>query len=130
MGSEDAKTWELQVGELEKKVTEMDEQLKANVEEIEKRKRETNAAQSEKSDLEVLLQTVQAKSEELQSEKEAYKVDVIKKTTELENHQREIGEKEKETMKLQQALESKEADIQRFFHEKEELLTKIEAGEG
>jgi len=128
--SEDAKTAKLQVGELEKKVTEMDEQLKANVEEIEKRKRETNAAQSEKSDLEVLLQTVQAKSEELQSEKEAYKVDVIKKTTELENHQREIGEKEKETMKLQQALESKEADIQRFFHEKEELLTKIEAGEG
>merc|ERR1712181_19551 len=98
--------------------------------EIEAQKREMSGVQKEKADLEVLLQTSQEKAEELRSEKEKLKVDSLEKAAKVEDLTRMVEDKDKECSRAQHQLESKEADIQRFFQEKEELLAKIEAGEG
>lgn len=128
--TEEAKFNKLEIDQLTQMISEENRESDIISKEGESLKKEILAVKKEKIDLEELLQTVQQRGEELRSEKEAMKADTAVKNNKVNELQRSLDEKEKENMRIQQVLLSKEEDITRSSNEKEELLAMIEAGEG
>ena len=128
--TEEAKSNKLEIDHLTQRISEESRESDSFSKENKSLNKEIVAVKKEKSDLEDLLQTVQQKGEEMRSEKEALKADTAVKSNKVNELQRTLDEKEKENMRIQQVLLSKEEDITRSSKEKEELLAKIEAGEG
>ena len=128
--TEEAKSNKLEIDHLTQRISEESKESNSFSKENKSLNKEIAAVKKEKSDLEDLLQTVQQKGEEIRSEKDALKTDTAVKSNKIKELQRTLDEKEKENLRIQQVLLSKEEDITRFSQEKDELLAKIEAGEG